>query len=375
MNGLLKVGTLFSGIGSPEFALQKLNVNFESNFACEIDDYARLSFLANHKIDKNNFHKDIYSINPNDLPKNTELLVAGFPCQSFSSAGRGEGINDSKGRGILYLEMMRIVENILPNVVLFENVRGITFSKHDELRKDLYRRLEELGYYFDYKILNTSKVTGIPQSRNRWFLVGFRDKEQFDKFQFPKEDKELLDIRNFIDVENKIDDSFYDTEYRFLKNFFINLKDGTDGYISSFTASREYSGFKEYSPTLLAQEYKCPKCIKTKPLAYIKANFITNGFNYLGYKKYIEENLNIRIEEIKLENFDLEIAKNFGFDYEKFKTFYRKITPRECLNLQGFPEDFKRVVSGLQITKQAGNSMTVDIMAKLIEEILKVYKY
>ena len=60
MNGLLKVGTLFSGIGSPEFALQKLNVNFESNFACEIDDYARLSFLANHKINENNFHKDIY---------------------------------------------------------------------------------------------------------------------------------------------------------------------------------------------------------------------------------------------------------------------------------------------------------------------------
>lgn len=368
---MIKFGTLFSGIGAPEFALKKLNIPFESSFACEIDEFARKSFLANHNININKFYKDIYSINTDELDKNIDLLVAGFPCQAFSTVGKREGINDKKGRGILYLEMMRIIEATLPETILLENVKGITFNKHKELLNDLYDRLNRLGYSYDYKILNTLNITGIPQNRNRWFLVAFKNKERFNNFEFPKDNEHVQDIKNFLYLDTKIGNQYYDTPYRFLKNFYINLNDKSDGVISYFTSTREYQGFTNISGTLLALEYKSPKCVKTKKLDDIIQEIIESGFDFIGYKNYIEKTFNINIKNIKQSNFDLNVAKTFGFDYEKIKHLYRKICPEECLNLQGFPKTFKQVVSDSQLIKQVGNSMTVDIISKIISNILK----
>ena len=190
----MKVGTDFSGIGSPESALKRLNITHQNIFACDIDKYAKASYLELNNPDT--FYEDITTRNHSEVEQ-LDLYVAGFPCQAFSMAGKRRGFEDT--RGTLFFNVSEFIKENQPKCFILENVRGLV--SHDKGRtfqtiKDILSNGggtingqigieaidDGLGYHIYYKILNT-KDYGIPQNRERIFIVGFKEPREFS---FPK---------------------------------------------------------------------------------------------------------------------------------------------------------------------------------------------
>ena len=181
---------LFAGIGGFHLAMHRLGG--ECVFASEIDDFARLTYEANHKkispelFQNNNFNKDIRSINPKDIP-DFDILCAGFPCQPFSQAGYKRGFDDNHNseRGNLFFNIAEIIEAKKPKAFFLENVRGIVSHDNGKTFKIIRDTLEkELGYSFYFKVVQASDY-GLPQLRPRAFMVGFRDEDFMRSFTFP----------------------------------------------------------------------------------------------------------------------------------------------------------------------------------------------
>ena len=181
----LKFIDLFAGIGGFHEALTRLSI--ECVFASEIDEQARKTYLANHKIDKTIFNRDIRSIAPSEIPDH-DILCAGFPCQPFSQAGYKKGFNDGdkSERGNLFFCIIDILEAKKPAAYIIENVRHLL--KHDNGRtfKIICEHLEQVGYTINYKVLKASEY-GLPQHRPRIFIVGFNKElvDTFWAFNFP----------------------------------------------------------------------------------------------------------------------------------------------------------------------------------------------
>jgi DNA (cytosine-5)-methyltransferase 1 len=182
----LKFIDLFAGIGGFHEALKKLNM--ECVFASEINQYARETYLANHKIEASNFNQDIRSIVAADIPDH-DILCAGFPCQPFSQAGYKKGFDDGdrSERGNLFFCIIDILEAKKPQAYIIENVRHLL--NHDQGRtfKIICQHLENAGYTVNYKILKASEY-GLPQHRPRIFIVGFNKElvNTFWAFDFPQ---------------------------------------------------------------------------------------------------------------------------------------------------------------------------------------------
>ena len=191
----MKIGTDFSGIGAPEMALKYLGIDFKSVFACEIDKYARQSFEQLHE--PKTFYNDITTRNHKEVEQ-LDLYVAGFPCQSFSMAGKRKGFEET--RGTLFFNVAEFIKENQPKTFILENVKGLlshdkgrTFqtivdilsngggTQNGQISLDMFE--DGLGYHIYWKVLNT-KNYGIPQNRERIFIVGFKD---FRDFNFPKE--------------------------------------------------------------------------------------------------------------------------------------------------------------------------------------------
>ena len=203
----MKVGTDFSGIGSTEMALKMLGIEHDQVFACEIDKYARKSFEAIHGSPKT-FYNDITERDHNEVPQ-LDLYCAGFPCQSFSMAGKRKGFEDV--RGTLFFNVAEFIKINQPKCFILENVKcllshdgGKTFQTIISLLTDnggtangqmFIPYFEDgLGYHVYYKVLNT-KDYGIPQNRERIFIVGFRE---FREFSFPKPFKLELRLKDIL---------------------------------------------------------------------------------------------------------------------------------------------------------------------------------
>ena len=200
----MKVGTFFSGVGSPEQALKNLGVKHEIEFACDIDKHAKQTYLKNFK--PKLFAEDITALEMQDLPY-VDLLVFGFPCQAFSMAGKRKGFDDT--RGTLFYDALRYLKEHKPRYFIAENVKGLlshdsgrTFTTIiDCLAKTTNYQMslmpfENLGYHIHYKVLNT-KDFGIPQNRERIFIIGIRDDED-NNFNFPKEIPLKLKLKDIL---------------------------------------------------------------------------------------------------------------------------------------------------------------------------------
>jgi DNA (cytosine-5)-methyltransferase 1 len=120
---MLKIGTVFSGIGAFEQALDKLNINYKTLFACDNDRFVKQSYFANYDIDESRWYNDVFDINGKKYQGKIDLFVGGSPCQSFSAIGFREGLKDK--RGLLIFEFVRLVKEIQPQVFIFENVKGL----------------------------------------------------------------------------------------------------------------------------------------------------------------------------------------------------------------------------------------------------------
>lgn len=436
---MIKVGTDFSGIGSPEAALKRLGIPHENIFACDIDKYAKASFLQNNS--PNKFYDDITTRDYSEVPQ-LDLYVAGFPCQSFSMAGKRGGFDDV--RGTLFFNVAEFIKVNQPKCFILENVRGLlshdkgrTFQTITDVLHNGGGTLngqmgfdsidDGLGYHIYYKVLNT-KDYGIPQNRERVFIVGFKD---WKEFRFPKEiplelslkdmlqdnpnSKYYLSIQRIKTLEkNKRTIGFTDANKKNVANCVIASyhKLPTDGeyievpkkyYLSDKMKNFVLTtNFREAKPIDVNKISPCIKVGGDIPCFDEDEIIVHNlhprcgdpkkgGTGRLSRKDgvtYCIDAANSFAIEIKGaairkrgENQELEIRKDdlansittIQTDSIVKSNNIRRLTPLECWRLQGFTdEEFwkaQKVNSDTQLYKQAGNSITVNVMVKLLNQI------
>jgi len=309
---------LFAGIGGFHQAMSQFGA--ECVFASEWDKNASQTYAENYGIEP---HGDITQIEAKDIPAH-EMLCGGFPCQAFSISGKQKGFEDT--RGTLFFDIARIVEHHRPKVLLLENVRN--FEKHDggKTLQTVLATLKELGYSTSYQVLNASHY-GLPQNRERIFIVGFREDLNIQDFAFPKpthQQVSLLDILEDAPKEAKVinrPDTFFTKEFTPQQNIFGEI-DLPNRPIQIGYVNKGGQGERIYSP-------------------YGHAITLSAYGGGAGAKT-------------GLYCIDGKI---------------RKLSPRECARAQGFPDSFIINSSLTQSYKQFGNSVAIDVVKAILKEI------
>ena len=409
----MKLLSLFSGIGAFEKALNRLETNYELVGFSEIDKYAVQSYCAIHNVSESLNLGDITKVDEKTLPKGIDLITYGFPCQDISLAGKKKGLFNEDGtqtRSGLFFEALRIIEKTKPRVAIAENVKNLTSKRFAEQFKIVLDSLETAGYNNYYKILN-SKDFGIPQNRERVFIVSVRKDIDIGIFKFPK--GFLLKTRLKDLLKDEVDESFYISLDRIEKAFknIAEHKHFTEGAnytpfeygISYFPGNRDFmkDGIKEISPSLLARDYKDPKCVYVKEATKkgyaeaIEGDSINleqpNSKTRMGRVGHqVAQTLTTSPQQAVVEPSFVNgnICKTVragghgstdrhSWDMVKCeKTLrIRKLTPKECFRLMGFDdEDFEKaeaVNSNTQLYKQAGTSIVVQVVEHLMEALFE----
>jgi DNA (cytosine-5)-methyltransferase 1 len=305
-----KVIDLFAGIGGIRLGFEKVfKDNLDFVFSSEIDKFAQKTYLENFGDIP---HGDITKIEAHDIPSH-DIILAGFPCQAFSVAGHKKGFEDT--RGTLFFDVMRIAKYHKPKLIFLENVKG--FRNHDKGKtfEVVKNTLEELGYTVSADILN-AKYFGVPQNRERIYIIAFLNEEDknnllFD-FQDIKKKKTKSKLGNILEPSVNEKYTISDKLWAGHKRRKAEHKAKGNGFGYSI-----FNDESEYTSTLSARYYK-------------------DG------------------SEVLIEQKD----KN-----------PRKLSPREAGRLQGFPNNFKIVVSDTQAYKQFGNSVAIPVIEELAKEI------
>ena len=331
--GEIKSIDLFAGIGGIRLGFDNaFGDEIETVFVSEWDEYAQKTYKANFK-DNFEIAGDITAINEKDIPA-FDICLAGFPCQAFSMAGKHQGFNDDykgKCRGTLFLDVARICEYHKPKVIFCENVKGLTIHDKGLTFKIIVDTFRNLGYKVFTKILN-SKDFGVPQNRERIYIVCFREDIAPEEFVFPEGADSTKCIRDIME-EAPIDSKYYlsDTYLNTLKahkarhesrgngfGYVVRDLDGISGTIVCGGMGREGNLIKDSRPHSMT------------PTTHIKGN--------------------INTEDI------------------------RKMTPREWARLQGFPDDFILPLADVHLYKQFGNSVTVNVIEAIANNIKKAIR-
>lgn len=339
----MKVATVFSGIGAFEMALQKQNIQHEIVFACDngeryIDNdilecedienayathsqknYVQQMYQLNYGNDFP-FYQDIRCIDGTKYANEIDIFVGGSPCQSFSVIGHRAGLNDT--RGTLFYEYARLVKEIKPKIFIFENVTGMLSHDKGNTWKIIHEVFEDLGYSWKYKILNSMDY-GVPQNRKRLFVIGFKSENKFNKFEFPIP----FDLR-----KNMTD--FLESSYD--KKYFLPEK----GF--KFVTNPKYRGRAHVDKEITMCQ---------------KAN---QQFNWNGDFVFVnKENIPFNVDSLYLDF------------YNNQEGAIRKLTPRECFNLMGFPDYFKidNEIPDKYLYRQSGNSIVVNVFEELLKEL------
>ena len=325
---------LFAGIGGIRLGFDKVfKDEIETVFVSEWDEKAQETYKANFN-DSFEIAGDITKISENDIP-DFDICLAGFPCQAFSIAGKRMGFDDDyKGtcRGTLFLDVARICEYHKPKVIFCENVKGLL--NHDKGRtiKIIVNTFESIGYNVYYKktgALN-SKDFGVPQNRERVYIVAFRKDIDSKKFEFPSGTDDSKRIWNILE-ENPVASKYYLSE-----TYLETLKKHKQRHAS------KGNGFG----------------YEIRPIDGIAGAIVCGGMGR-------ERNL---IVDNRLKDF----TPTTNIKGEINKEFVRKMTPREWARLQGFPDSFKLPLADTHLYKQLGNSVTVNVIEAIAKQIKKV---
>lgn len=205
----MKVLSLFSGIGAFEKALTNMGISYELVAFCEIDKYASKSYSAIHGVSEELNLGDITKVDERELPKGIDLITYGFPCQDISIAGKQRGLIDADGkqtRSGLFFEALRIIEATQPRVAIAENVKNLTGKRFSEQFATVLNSLEQAGYNNYWKVLNL-KDFGVPQNRERVFIVSIRKDLDNGAFRFP--DGFQLKLRLKDVLEEYVNEKYY----------------------------------------------------------------------------------------------------------------------------------------------------------------------
>lgn len=312
-----KTVSLFSGVGGIDLAF--LNHGFEIVYANDFDSKAVHTYDLN--FDVKSTLGDVTKTNENELP-DCDCLIGGFPCQAFSIAGYRKGFEDT--RGTLFFDVARILKAKQPELIFLENVKNLVSHDNGNTFKVILQTLNDLGYFVKYKVMNACEYGNTPQTRERIYIVGFLDKTKCEKFEFPTKIKLTQTIFDCADFENKVSEKYYYTKEKYPKI--------VEAFSSFKNPNTIYQWRRHY-----VRENKSGLC------PTLTANMGTGGHNV-----------------------PLIITK-YGL---------RKLTPKECFNFQGYPKDYKLPsdVSDCYLYKQAGNSVCVKVIDRIVAQICKVYE-
>jgi len=365
------IGTLFSGIGAIEHAFQRLGIKHKIAFAGDIDPFVKKSYLANHLMDEGAWHDDVTEFDATKFKNKIDILVGGSPCQSFSMVGKRGGLEDT--RGTLFFDFARIVNECRPRVFIFENVRGLLSHDSGQTWRTIQDVFTSLGYDINTKTMN-SKDYGIPQHRERIFVVGFRKKNS--NFTFPVPINLEHTMQDFL--EDFIDSKYYlgTKGVKFVTSSKNRLKRYTqiNGDIALCEKANQqfnwhgdfvFEGVESaidadefvFNVNDIEEKYFLSKKVKKYVLAGGTKNFRTSKATDLPIARPLLQSMH-KMHRAGVDNY---------VTYERGKI--RKLTPRECLRLMGFRDSFKIVVSDTQMYRQAGNSIVVDVLMALLKEI------
>lgn len=349
----IKLLELFGGIGAPRKALENLGVDVKSIDYVEILPYAVKAYNAIF----NNDYK------PQDIKLwnlNVDILIHGSPCQDFSSAG----LNDfTTGRSILYQKTLDIIEYDLiprPKVIIWENVKALTQGKNAEHFAHYLSEMERLGYKSYYQILNSLEF-GIPQNRERVFVISIR-KDLKVKFDFDKlERKEMEPLINFLDKNLSYENNKYDVKQ---PSMLSSIENGKTKIIVSYTQTITTKQVRWNNAGVLFKEFK---------------NFYT--FPRKSDGKLINGNYNRVWKQNKMiGTITVKNIQKVGLIDNKKELKYRYLTERECWRLMGFSDkDFDNCLAkGLPSTalyKLAGNSIVVNVLEAIFKELLNIIDF
>ena len=343
----MKYLSLFSGIGAFEKALKNLGVNYDLVGYSEIDKYASKSYSQIHNISESLNLGDITKINEIELPK-VDLITYGFPCQDISVAGKQKGFeSDGKQtRSGLFFDAVRIIKHCKPKVAIAENVKNLTSKRFKNEFATVLNKLDEIGYNSYWKILKASDY-GIPQERERVFIVSIRKDIDKGSFKFPQGEKNTKTIKDFI--ENEVDEKFYLSKDRIEK-----IKNST-----FMQEKKRIQDIEGNCATLLARDYKAPKCVRIGNIYGEKF-----GTGYAG-NVWSQYGTSPTLTTAQGGNRQVMILEKEGH--------VRKLTPLEYWKLMGFTkEDFEKTTcSNTQLYKQAGNSIVVNVCESLLNKIIE----
>ena len=206
---MIKYLSLFSGIGAFESAMRNLNIDYDLIGFSEIDKYAIKSYCAIHNVSENKNLGDITKIDETKLPSNIDLLTYGFPCQDISIAGKQKGFFNQDGtvtRSGLFFDALRLIKHCKPKIAIAENVKNLTSKKFKNEFETVLSSLEDVGYNNYWRILN-AKDFGIPQNRERVFIISIRKDVDTGIFEFPKPYELTLKLKDLL--EPSVDEKYY----------------------------------------------------------------------------------------------------------------------------------------------------------------------
>ncbi len=310
---------LFAGIGGFRIALDSFGL--ECVYSNEWDKQAQTTYQANFGETPDG---DITKVDEKTIPKHS-ILCGGFPCQAFSISGKRLGFNDT--RGTLFFDVARIVKHHKPEVLFLENVKN--FAKHDNGKtlETVTNTLKELNYNVFHQVLNAGDY-GLPTTRERIYIIGFRKDLGVEEFKFPSP----------LNINTKLRD-------------YLELNDDNSPYEITRTDIRIKMNDKAVEPDIFGNYPQKP----------IRLGTINNG----GQGERIYSDLG---HAITLSAHGGGIASKTGAYLVDGKI--RKLSPRECANIMGFPKDYKIVVSKSQAYKQFGNSVAINVLKNIFQQII-----
>lgn len=319
---------LFAGIGGFRLALQ--NIGGKCVFTSEWDKYSKITYKAN--FGEIPFGDITKPETKNYIPDRFDVLCAGFPCQAFSIAGKKGGFEDT--RGTLFFDVAEIIKKKQPKAFFLENVKGL--RNHDNgktLATILFTLREDLNYYVPEPQIINAKKYGVPQNRERIFIVGFRKDLGVNEFKYPEPTNKGIVLKDILE-EKEVSVKYY------LSTTYIDT-------LRKHKARHESKG-NGFGYEIISNEGT--------------ANAVVCG----GMGR--ERNL---VFDDRLTNF-VPVTHITG---EVNREGIRKMTPREWARLQGFPDNFKIIVSDVQAYKQFGNSVAVPAIQATAEKILEKISY
>lgn len=338
----------------------------------------KISYMENYDCSEENFHWDVTFLDGTQYRDQVDLFVGGSPCQSFSLVGKQRGLSDT--RGTLFYEYARLVDEVQPKVFIYENVRAVLSNDCGRTWEKMKEVFKQLGYNVFYtkedgdpSILN-AKDYGIPQNRNRLFVVGFRSDIQLSQdFEFPKAIPLNKTMQDFL-MDNAPGGYFlpkkgveFVTKEKNLEKSFTQIdgdialcqkKNQEFNWHGDFVFQSEEDAEKNNIPNL--EKYFLSEKVKKTVLSPGSKNFYSKPETDLEVARPLLSSMH-KMHRAGVDN------------YVTTEGRLRRLTPRECLRLMGFSDDWKIVVSDTAMYQQAGNSIVVDVLIHIMNEIIKVY--